>query len=319
MSLNSTRVRIRGRRWIFLFLALLLLGALFASWLLNVSKAGTGVAGCPHGCATANERREGPLRVMSLNLLHGFPKFGQLSNRLDLIAAEIRATDVDIVALQEMPWTPGIGSAAEYLAERSGLNHLYLRANGNRHAILFEEGEAILSRYPLKDPGYAELEPRAGFFEHRVVLHATAVTPQGDLPVFVTHLTNGDPAINRAQAVSLLAFVAENSNGPAIVAGDFNATEHTATIKAISQQWIDTFRVAHPDDEGLTCCIGNLTQGPGEALEKRIDYLFLVPGSGQGARVLDRPRVFDQPYRLADGWQWVSDHIWLQSIIQIDR
>lgn len=318
MSLRNSRIH-NNRRRIFLFVALLLLAMLFAIWFVNVSKAGTGVAGCHRDCATANDRREGPLRVMSLNILHGFPRFAQLSHRLDLVAAEIRARDADIVVLQEMPWTLGIGSASEYLAKRTGMNHLYLRANGNRQTILFEEGEAILSRYPLKDPGNVELEPRAGRFEHRVVLHATALTPQGDLQVFVTHLTNGDPEINRAQAAALVTFVAKNSTGPAIVAGDFNATEHSATMKAIPQQWIDTFRVAHPDDEGLTCCIDNLTQGPGEALEKRIDYLFFIPGSATGASVRDSQLVFDQPYRVADGWQWVSDHVGLLSVIDIDR
>jgi exonuclease III len=114
-------------------------------------------------------------------------------------------------------------------------------------------------------------------------------------------------------------FVTAKSNGPAIVAGDFNATEHTATIEQLPQQWIDTFRVTHPDDKGFTCCINDLTQGPGEALENRIDYLFLVPGSDRSAVVLDSRRIFDQPYRVKDGWQWVSDHVGLLSVIQIEH
>jgi len=76
---------------------------------------------------------------------------------LDLIAQEIRRQDADIVCLQEVPWAPHIGSAAQYLAARTGLNHVYFRANGNRWTILFEEGEAILSRYPLRDVTFEEL------------------------------------------------------------------------------------------------------------------------------------------------------------------
>jgi endonuclease/exonuclease/phosphatase family metal-dependent hydrolase len=296
---------------------LLLLGLLLLGWVLNVSTVGTHVEGCLRGCAKTVERRDGPLRVLSLNILHGFPEFKQLSSRLDLIAAGIHAQDADVVALQEVPWTLGLGSAAEYLAERTGMNHVYVRANGNRKAILFEEGEAILSRYPLKDPDFAELKPKAGFFEHRLLLRAIVVTPWGDLPVFVTHLTHGDGKINRAQAATLMSLVAAADAGPAIVAGDLNATERSPQIEIVTQKWVDTFRVAQPDDEGFTCCIEDLTRGPGEPLEKRIDYLFLVPGPRQCARVLSSQRVFDQPYRLENGWQWVSDHVGLLSAIEL--
>jgi len=193
------------------------------AWVLNASRVGGRVRGCPQGCATAPPRRDGPLRVMSLNVLHGRPRFEQLAERLVLIAEEIRLQDADIVLLQEVPWRLQLGSAAEILGESTGLNHLYLRANGNRWTILFEEGEAILSRYPLRDVTFRELEPRAAFFEHRVALGATAVTPWGDVRVFVTHLTNGEAEINHGQAMSLLSFVGAASDGVALVGGDFNA------------------------------------------------------------------------------------------------
>ncbi len=265
------------------------------------------------------ERREGPLRVMSLNMLHGFPRFEHLSERLEIIAEEIRRQDADIVCLQEVPWTLQTRSAARYLAERTGLNHLYLRANGNRWAILFEEGEAILSRYPLRDLVSAELRPRAGFFEHRVVLGATAATPHGDLRVFVTHLTNGAPEVNRAQAESLMAFVEATGDGPAIVAGDFNAAEDSPQIQALTGQWVDSYRALYPDDEGLTCCVDDLSSDPAEPLEERIDYIFLAPGVEHIARALSSQRVLAQPFRTADGWQWASDHIGLLTEISLER
>ena len=199
----------RSRRWICFLLAAALL--LIGTWLLNVSRPGSRVEGCPEGCATAPPRSEGPLRVLSLNMLHGFPRFEHLDDRLDLIAAEIQRLDPDIVCLQEVPWH--WGSAAQDLAERTGLNHLYMRANGNRWAILFEEGEAILSRYPLRDTTATGLAPRAGLFEHRVALQATAVTPWGDLRVVSTHLTHGDPEVNETQAASLIAFVNASDTG----------------------------------------------------------------------------------------------------------
>ena len=157
-----------------------------------------------------------------------------------------------------------------------GLNYVYLRANGNRWAILFEEGEAILSRYPLRGVSFVELEPRAGFFEHRVALKATAETPRGDVDIIVTHLTHGDPQVNRGQVEALKEFVERAAAGrPTIVAGDFNALEDSSQVAGLG--WIDTYRASNPDDPGLTCCVDDLAAGPAESLEKRIDYVFLVP------------------------------------------
>jgi endonuclease/exonuclease/phosphatase family metal-dependent hydrolase len=294
---------------------LLAVAFLVGFWVLTASRAGARVEGCPQDCATIGERQEGPLRVLSLNVLHGFPRFEHLSRRLDLIAAEIRRQDADIVCLQEVPWTLHLGSGAQYLAEHTDLNHLYLRANGNRRAILFEEGEVILSRFPLRDVAFVELRPQAGFFEHRVVLRATAATPWGDVGVFTTHLTDGDREVNRQQAESLLSFVAASGSGPAVVAGDLNAVPDSTQIETLAQQWTDTRLAASPGDDGFTCCIDDLNAEIAESLDERIDYLFLVPANG--TRVVASQRVLDQPFRLDYGWQWASDHVGLLAAIEL--
>ena len=248
---------------------------------------------------------------MSLNMLHGFPRFEHLSDRLDMIADLIKQQDVDIVCLQEVPWTLRRDNGARYLAEQVGMNYVYLRANGNRWAILFEEGEAILSRYPLSELSSTELRPRAGFFEHRVVLKATVGAPSGDLDVYATHLTNGDPEINRAQAEDLMQFVESSSEQSAMVGGDFNALQDSAQIKAMSEHWTDAYRAISPDDDGHTCCVSDLSSDPSEPLEKRIDYLFLVPGGDQRYAVAASDRVLDEPQVTDNGWQWASDHVGL--------
>jgi endonuclease/exonuclease/phosphatase family metal-dependent hydrolase len=293
---------------------LIVLGlGLIATWVLNVSRPGGRPEGCPSDCATAMVRREGPLRIVSLNVLHGFPRFEYLEERLDLIAAEIRRLDPDLVLLQEVPWHRA--NAAQRLAKGAGLNYLYLRANGNRRAILFEEGEAILSRYPLRDPTWVELAPHAGFFEHRVVLGATATTPWGDLRVFSTHLTHGDTETNRGQAASLRAFVDNATEGPAFVAGDFNAVEGSPQIQTL--RWVDTYRLANPGEDGFTCCVDDLTASPDELLDKRIDYLFLVPGVRRAEVVRSQP-ILVQPTALGSGWLRASDHAGLFTEISLE-
>jgi len=293
-------------------LAVLGLLAVGAVWVVQASRPGRRVEGCPEGCAAAGPRRDGPLRVLSFNVLHDFPHFRYLEVRLAQIADAIRELDPDVVCLQEVPWH--WGNAARRLAEELGLNYVYVRANGNRWAILFEEGEAILSRYPLRDTGLLELTPRASFFQRRMVLRATVDTPEGPLRIFTTHLTHDNPAANRGQAASLGAFVARSGRGPAVVAGDFNAEEGTPQIRALG--WVDSFRQMHPDLAGHTCCVDDLTAGPEQTFRQRIDYVFFVAGEGEG-RVVSGRRVLDKPTLTEAGWLWSSDHAGVLSEIEL--
>jgi len=280
---------------------------LLLAWLSQVSRPGRRVEGCLEGCASLDERKPGPLRYLSFNILHEFPRFTHLEARLALIADGIERLDADIICLQEVPWTTRTGSAARWLAERTGMNYAYLRANGNRFAILFEEGEALLSRFPLREPSHTELLPRAGAFEHRVALAATAETPWGDLQVICTHLTNGDQTLNQAQFRSLSA-LGGALTPPVVISGDLNAQPHELDIGQLG--WVDTYRALHPDEDGLTCCVEALTAAPDEPLEERIDYVFLRPGPG-AERVASSRIVFDRPAATANGWLWASDHLGL--------
>ena len=282
-------------------------------FVVNASIPGQKVQGCGHGCAVDRSRAEEGLRVVSLNMLHGFPLFKDLTLRIDLIGQELRRLDADVVLLQEVPWTTRTGNVAEILAKQLGYNYLYYRANGNKSLILFEEGEAILSRFSLSDAVTTELKPRANFFDTRVALGATVDTPWGEIRFFVAHLTNKNVQSAGGQAESLRKFVEANTNGLAVVAGDFNSTEETPQIIELANFWTDTYRLAHPSEQGLTCCIDNLNAGPDEPLEERIDYIFLAHWSGQSFRA---QKVFDGPFEMNGGWQWASDHEGLMVEIQ---
>lgn len=298
----------KNKQLILLLLALILgLAALFVT---NVSQPGRRVEGCLDGCATASTRLPGPLRLVSLNILHGFPHFQDLPARLDLISQELRRQDADVVLLNEVPWTMKTGSAAASLAGQLGYNYIYYRNSGNKWLIFFEEGEVILSRFPLKNPVSTKLSPRVNLFERRVALAATALTPWGELTFVVTHLTDKAPRKNVGQAESLLKFVQALHGDLRVVAGDFNAQEDSPQIRLLDGRWRDAFRLAHPDEPGLTCCIDDLS-APVETLDERIDYIFLASHSGLSGRVLSASRAFDQPFRLGDGWQWASDHVGL--------
>jgi endonuclease/exonuclease/phosphatase family metal-dependent hydrolase len=293
----------RGKWFIFLFPLVILV------WVLNASRPGRRVEGCFEGCANLGDHPDRKLRVISLNMLHGFPKFENLNQRLELIASEIERLEVEIVLLQEVPWTWKTGNGAKYLAEKTGLNYAYQRANGNRWAILFEEGEAILSRYPLILTDSFELKPREGFFRHRVVLHTISRTPLGNVDLYVVHLTNGGETMNSQQSESLSQYVKPPLDSFAIIAGDFNALPASPQIQSLVNQWIDTS--AHHNRELIpnTCCVGDLGQEKAEP-DKRIDYIFLLPGEVE-INTLATERVFDQSFKVSGGWLWVSDHMGL--------
>ncbi len=286
---------------------LLLIPVLVLIWVFNVSRPGARVQGCLTGCAVSEAGVEGGIRVISLNMLHGFPRFEFLSRRLAIIAAEIKRLNPDFVLLQEVPWRLRTGNAAQYLAAQTGMNHVYLRANGNRWAIGFEEGAAILSRYPLTNPEFMVLQPRAGFFENRVALKVTTASPLGDIDLIVTHLTNGDSAINQGQMQSLVEFEARNSSRTAIVAGDFNARPGSRTMRTIPSHWQDVYSQANSGPPGFTCCIENFAQ-PAAQAEQRIDYIFLVPGD-LALKAYSSQIIFDQPYVVNEGYLWASDHL----------
>lgn len=278
-------------------------------WLLNVSRPGRPLHGCTEGCTVRTSGRLATLRVLSLNVLHAFPRFERLPERMEIIQNGIRHYDADVVCLQEVPWTLQTGNVAQRIAERVAFNYVYLRANGNRWAILFEEGVAILSHYPLSDVRFVELRPRAGFFEHRVALQATVVTPVDDVVVVCTHLTNKSESTRIAQVLALRQFVESEKNRPAVVAGDFNMTEEVLT--PLLKGWQDAYRVIHPSDTGLTCCIDDLSAPPDEQMEKRIDYIFLAPPLPSW-KIVDSHLAFEKPVHLENGeWLWASDHVGL--------
>ena len=300
-------------------LLLLVVSAALIVWLSQVSLPGQRLEGCPDGCAQESGQDDGLIRILSLNMLHGFPGFEDLDVRVSSIINRIKQLDADIVLLQEVPRGLRSGNVPVQLAEGLSMNYLYYRANGNRSAILFEEGELILSRLPLRNGGFYELRPAAGAFEHRTVLHAEVDSPGGSLKVFVTHLTSGDPVINRQQTESLLDYVKTSSNLPKIIAGDFNASESSPQIMTLAQEWVDAYRLFNPDDQGFTCCLDDLKSEPAEPFEKRIDYIFLAGSEQAELTLLDAQRVFDQPERTSNGWQWASDHAGVMVTIQSGR
>ena len=172
------------------------------------------------------------LRVLQLNAYHGYPDpEGRLlppaaaSDRLeraDRLANAIARLRPDIVVLQEAWCTVVEGCLANRLATALDLHAVYARANGSERWLGFEEGAAILSRFPIADASTWPLLPDRDRFERRIALAARIDHPALSFHVVGVHAANGDPELASAQTEHLLERVRALPARPAVIAGDFN-------------------------------------------------------------------------------------------------
>ena len=246
----------------------------FAVQALSVAYPPTYIVG-RHFPGKTNKRSKGMITIMSANLWHDWPHHRRMKERLESFAHLVENTDADILLLQEVARTKKI-RADEWLARQLGMAYFYVRANGNEKSIGFEEGVAILSRFPLNDPQTKLLGHKTNLFTRRLALSVCVETPFGGLRTFNAHL-GLTRRQNANQMNHLYKWVEETSQeNSALIGGDLNAHESTAQIAKTKRSWLDTFRFLHPHKDGSThelkaCGLGVLNRS-------RRDYLFLQPG-----------------------------------------
>ncbi len=174
------------------------------------------------------------LTLLDFNVLHGYSEFPQQEARAERTIAAIAALDPDVIVLQEAWRTRRHGDFVERLGEALGMNGAFARANGSLERIGFEEGEAILSRYPIVQATRTQLRPRKPFFERRVALACVVDLGGGEtLTVVGTHLDHRDPATADSQAAHVVDWI-DPLRGP-IVAGDLNAPSGSRAVALFEQ------------------------------------------------------------------------------------
>ena len=90
---------------------------------------------------------------------------------------------------------------------------------------------------------------------------------------------------------------------------NFNALPDSPQISSLPADWMDPFDGSIFGVDSYTCCIDILTQQSAR-LTKRIDYLFVIPGS-MTPQVISANHVFDTPFLTDEGWIFASDHVGL--------
>jgi endonuclease/exonuclease/phosphatase family metal-dependent hydrolase len=256
------------------------------------------------------------ITVATLNMLHGLPRFEHLEQRKDLILSELKRLTPDVILLQEVPVLRSrpeqIGA---WLAEGLGYNLAYARANGRAFWIGFEEGEAVLSRFPIREVRRHLLLPKPGMFENRIVLRAVIDTPLGVLEVYNTHFSHrvNRDSLRLEQAVDLIRYLRSTYTFrelPAVIGGDINAFPDSPPTRLLLEEGlVDAALQVDPPADGPTSWFRDITN-PSDGPRARIDYLFLYADGAEKPFTVRRCfRFLNQPFSTPTGWLWASDHV----------
>jgi endonuclease/exonuclease/phosphatase family metal-dependent hydrolase len=213
--------------------------------------------------------------VLSANLWHDWPRFKDLERRLEAFAQLVEAERVDLLLLQEVARTSAF-SADEWLAKRLNMAYVYSRANGSQK-IGFEEGLGVFSRFPLKRlPYLRQMRQAHNPFSRRLALGVEVDMPCGEILAISAHLGLMRKE-NARQLRSLQTWAHHLAGGrSAIIAGDFNAPEHTRQIRHVREYWLDTLREVVQNGHAPTHHV-RYPWG-GVFLSHRLDYIFIQPG-----------------------------------------
>ena len=218
------------------------------------------------------------LTIISANLWHDWPKYRNSTERLESFAGMVEAQNADVVLLQEVTRTPDFW-VDHWLSDRLGMAFAYSRANGHETGIGFEEGLAVLSRYPIQNLYLQQLGSSANMFVHRLAMGAKILSPWGSFAAISVHLALLK-SHNASQLAHLHAWLNTIMGGlPTVIGGDFNTHENSPQMTRLRSSWLDTFRHLHPHADGTTHELrtpwGNLIR------RSRLDYIFLRPGKAE--------------------------------------
>lgn len=234
------------------------------------------------GCASVRPRA---LRVLVYNIHAG--KDAERVDNLRRVAALIASTEADLVLLQEIDRGTSRSGGVDQLAVLMRLTRFHGAFGKSLDYQGGDYGIAILSRWPVTAHETVPLhvEPpqsrAGGSVEPRVALFADVAAPWGAMTVVNTHLdASADDTWRRQEVSRLLAAIRGRPRPPLLAGGDFNATPDSAVYAML--------RDAPLTDAWSVCGRGNEQTYPAISPAKRIDYLFLAPGTRcSDASVLD--------------------------------
>ncbi len=202
------------------------------------------------------------LRVLTYNIHHGAGMDGRID--LERIAGIIRESGADIVALQEVDngvRRSGKVDQPQKLGELAGMQAVF---GGNFDLQGGSYGNAVLTKLPVTSQTNHRL-PRLGDNEQRGLLETHLRKGEREIVFLATHIDHQKDDTERLASANVIEKLIEDKpEGIVFLAGDFNATPETTTIKKFK-----TFLIvceSRSDDPLLSY--------PADVPARRIDYIM---------------------------------------------
>ncbi len=285
------------------------------------------------GCGSDAEHQE--LLVVDLNILHGIGDEGpdipyeRMPERIELIAEALAELQPDIVFLQEVLMSGDVGYPDVQSILLSALGEDYTAIFGDITGLPVNEGalgQMTLTRLPVISAENRNIGgPRS---LHRV----TVETDFGPLDLYNTHLEGTGAIFDVSEDAPLkelenvLAFIQATETGPAILAGDFNAEPDDPSMLALRDAgFVDALAAAGDatcavaGDPGCTSSTRPLSDNAENRARRRIDYIWLLPGTKRDVTVERAALFLNEHLKPADGGLlWASDHIGVRALLRLE-
>jgi endonuclease/exonuclease/phosphatase family metal-dependent hydrolase len=245
-------------------------------------------------------------KVLTINLKHPLTGMDEALVRLQIVADVINQSQPDVVALQEVVQDGEDPSLAEQLAGLTGYEWFWQYTY--TVPLLFNEGIGVLSRWPIVWTDATTLPHLDLVIFTRQVIGARVDSPYGEIQLFCTHMTtDSDETIKADQALAVYEFIQANpSTRAGFLAGDLNAEPDTLAMRffrgeaeheGVTGNLIDAWAAINPGQDGFTI--------PSNAPDRRIDYIYVIPGTQTSASVDSCEVMFSDQ---VDGL-YASDHL----------
>ncbi len=205
------------------------------------------------------------LRILSYNIHHAEGVDRELD--LERIASVIRSTRPDLVAVQEVDQNVARSRSIDQPEELARLTNLESIFGPNIDLQGGRYGNVVLSRFPVVRHKNHPL-PNFENGEQRGVVVAEVQLPNGkeSIRFFATHLDHRGNEQERLASARKINELLREQNGPAILAGDLNATPDSETLSRFQEQWTVT------NSEPLATV-------PVKEPKRQIDYVLVSPAN----------------------------------------
>jgi endonuclease/exonuclease/phosphatase family metal-dependent hydrolase len=264
-------------------------------------------AGDP-GYDTGETETKFSLKIWTFNLLNPsnpLAKGADVKLRTQIVIDAIKKEQPDLIAFQEVVDSSSIPNRAAFIAEATGYSWAWQQ---EYTLLLYDEGIAILSKWPILETESHELPHKDLALFTRYVLRVRVDTPAENTDFYCSHfIAFGIENQSADQALTAFEFINKSSVGlPSFFAGDLNAGPDTIymrflrgkeSYKGVIGNFTDAWLAANPGDPGLTV--------ESDKPYDRIDYIYIVPSAPFPTVATDCKLIFDEPVDSV----YASDHI----------